>query len=173
MIRLLVAQVGLVPVLVDRRFSILPVEVATADGHSWVALELLLGGLPVHQLVLAMVADAAASQTAGPLIRANTAHRHVDADARAVGGEFILVLDNEFGVALSRRHLEASLLDVLHVLHVLYVLDVLLSLLLGVPLASGRAYVRHWAHVVACRDLVRHQNGAILCQPRHLIAFVS
>ena len=93
---------GFVPVLVDGRFSILAVEVATADGHSLVALELLLGGLPVHQLVLAVVADASASQTTGPLVRANTAHRHVDADARPVCRQFILVLNNQFGIPFSR-----------------------------------------------------------------------
>lgn len=78
---LLVPQVGFVAVLVDGRFSILAVEVATTNSHPRVALELLLGGLPVHQLVLAMVADASASQAAGPLVRADTTHRPVDADA--------------------------------------------------------------------------------------------
>ena len=78
---LLVSQVGFVAVLVDGRFSILAVEVAATNGHPLVALELLLGGLPVHQLVLAMVADASTSQTTGPLVRADTTHRHVDANA--------------------------------------------------------------------------------------------
>lgn len=58
-------------------------------------------------------------------------------------------------------------------LHVLYVLNVLLSLLLGVALTSRCAYVGDWAHVVASWDLIRHENGAVLCQPWHLIAFVS
>ena len=58
-------------------------------------------------------------------------------------------------------------------LHVLYVLNVLLSLLLCVALAAGCAYVGYWAHVVARWDLIRHENGAILRQPRHLIAFVG
>lgn len=61
----------------------------------------------------------------------------------------------------------------LHVLHVLYVLNVLLSLLLCVALASRCAYVGDRAHVVASWDLIRHENGAILCQPWHLIAFVG
>ena len=58
-------------------------------------------------------------------------------------------------------------------LHVLYVLNVLLSLLLCVALASRCAYVGDRAHVVASWDLIRHENGAILCQPWHLIALVG
>ena len=173
MICLLVSEVGLVPVLVDGRFSILAVEVATADGHSLVALELLLGGLPVHQLVLAVVADASASQAASPLIGANSAHRHIDAHARPVSRQLILVLHYQLGVPFPRRHLEAPLLDVLHVLHILDVLDVLLSLLLRISLSSGRTYVGDWAHVVAGWDLIRHEDGAVLCQSWHLIAFVG
>ena len=173
MICLLVSEVRLVPVLVDGRFSILTVEVATADGHSLVALELLLGGLPVHQLVLAVVADASASQAASPLIGPNTTHRHIDAHARPIGRQFILILHYQLGVPFPRRHLEASLLDVLHVLHILDVLDVLLGLLLRISLSSWRTNVRNRAHVVARRDLIRHENGAILGQSWHLIAFVG
>lgn len=92
---------GFVPVLVDGRFSILAVEVAAANSHSLVALELLLRGLPVHQLVLAVVADASTSQTASPLVRANTTHRHVDANTRSVCRQFILVLNNQFGIPFS------------------------------------------------------------------------
>ena len=68
------------------------------------------------------------------------AHGHVHADAGDVRCQLV-VLHNQLRVPLTGRHLEATLLNVLH----LVIVNVLL---LGVATLHWSTYVRYWAHII-------------------------